>query len=126
MSDTQNSQELNLGITPKKSDDPCCKPCPVDGGSEEQYPEISFDGEHAALLMEKYGPFSTDDELTITFRTKIKKYSDGAERWDKCVKLCALAIIGDVVEEDASEETAEAPAKKAAPRKVKPVKEAGY
>lgn len=100
MSDTK---ELPLGILPDKTDkgcSPCCEP----GGEEERFPEISFDGKHATLFMEKYGPLSTNDELTITLRTRIKKYSDGEENWDKCVKLSALAVIGDVVEDESPAE----------------------
>jgi len=108
--------ELNLGIVPKKTDE-CkpCNPCSEPATTEEIFPELAFEGEHADLFNEKYGPFQTNDELTLTIRTKIKKFSMGPERWDKCIKLSAVAIIGDVIEEEGEAEDGPGDEKEPAP-----------
>lgn len=99
--------ELDLGIMPEKTEDKCNPCCAPEQSDKPVHPELSFDGPHADLFNEKYGPFQTDDEITLTIRTRIKKFSMGPERWDKCIKLSAIAIIGDVVEEEASGEKPE-------------------
>lgn len=118
--------ELPLGIKPEKKDtSPCC--LPSSDSDQERFPEIEFCGPHATLFMEKYGPLSTNDELTITFRTKIKQYSDGENDYDKRVKLSALAVVGDVVETESDEEDASESGEESKPaRKLSKKSAAGY
>lgn len=125
--------ELDLGILPDKtSKSDCCVPCNPCGGDSDKprYPELTFRGKHADLFKEKYGPCATDEEYEMTVRLKIKAFGDGPDDYDKRIEFSVLSIIGDVVEEAASDkedstETDEKPAmrKLAKAKSAKPAEE---
>lgn len=116
------TDELDLGIMPKKETEICspCKPCCPDTDTP-RYPDMCFRGEHADLFRKKYGPCAPGDEYEVTVRLKVKSSSDGENEYDKRIEFNVTAIIGDVVEEESSEGESDG---KKAPRKMVKAKSA--
>lgn len=94
--------ELNLGITPEKHSSELCCVKPQDD-PRPQYPEICFRGKHAEMFREKFGNCAPGDEYTMTLRCRVKSSSAGESEYENRIEMCAEAIIGDVVEEEADE-----------------------
>lgn len=97
--------ELDLGILPKKTDD-LPKVCGPDSETP-RYPDLTFRGEHAALFRKKYGDCASGDEyeMTVRVRVKVEGTSDSkSDDYNNRIEFAVVAIIGDVVEEDAGEE----------------------
>lgn len=98
--------ELDLGILPKASDESpkaCCSP----DTDQTRYPDLTFRGEHAALFRKKYGDCASGDEyeMTVRVRVKVEGTSDSkSDDYNNRIEFAVVAIIGDVVEEDAEEE----------------------
>ncbi len=112
--------ELDLGVMPEKTSMECapCGPKPCD---QPRYPELCFRGKHADLFREKYGSCAPGDEYEMTLRVKVKvsgMSDDKCDDYNNRIEFCALAIVGDVVEEEASEEASE---EKPKPRTLKRV-----
>lgn len=110
--------ELDLGIMPKKEEKGCapCSPCcpPED---KPRYPELCFRGAHADLFRSKYGNCAPGDEYEATFKLRVKSSSDGENDYDKRIEFDVIAIVGDVVEEEAAE-TEGTETKPAKPRRM--------
>lgn len=106
--------ELDLAIMPDKPGEGPCDPCKTSPTQDPkpQYPELCFRGKHADLFRSKYGACAPGDEYTMTVRCRVKSSSDGESEYEKRVEMCVEAIIGDVVEEEASKsEDADKPPK---------------
>lgn len=107
------SSELDLGIVPEKKTgmDTCCPPPCMPDMDKPRYPEMTFRGKHAEMFHEKFGPFDTEDEYTVTVRLKVKGFEKGEGEYNNRVEFNVCSIIGDMVEEESSEKDEEKPSK---------------
>ena len=107
----KDAAELDLGITPEKTKE--LSVSVPEKPESPSYPELTFRGKHADLFRQKYGNCAPGDEYETTMRLRVKSSSDGESEYDKRIEFCAVAIIGDVVEEESTKED-EKPAAKPA------------
>lgn len=107
--ESSDSSELDLGIKDKdhSMDSPCC--APEKETPKVRYPDLCFRGKHAELFRKKYGNCAPGDEYEMTVKLKVKSSAAGESDYDNRIEFDVTSIVGDVVEEEATEEEKEQP-----------------